>query len=54
MIWFFLAGFISGAVGVILLLQWWIRKHAIRVTPEQMMKNIEEMRRKADGENAEH
>lgn len=45
MIWYFLAGFISGAVGVILLLLWWIRTHAIKVTPEQMMKDIEEMRK---------
>lgn len=44
MIWFFLAGFISGAVGVIMVLMWWIRTHAIKVTPEQMMKDIEEMR----------
>lgn len=43
MIWFFLAGFISGAVGVIMVLMWWIRTHAIKVTPEQMMKDIEEM-----------
>ena len=45
MIWYFLVGFISGAVGVILILQWWIRTHAIKVTPEQMMKDIEEMRK---------
>lgn len=45
MIWFFLAGFISGAVGVIMVLMWWIRKHATRVTPEQMMKDIKELER---------
>ena len=44
MIWFFLAGMVAGAVGVILILQWWIRTHAIKVTPEQMMKDIEELR----------
>lgn len=54
MIWYFLAGFISGAVGVVMILVWWIRTHAIKVTPEQMMKDIEEMGRKADGENPEH
>ncbi len=43
MIWFFLAGMVAGAVGVILILQWWIRTHAIKVTPEQMMKDIEEL-----------
>ena len=54
MIWFFLGGFISGAVGVIMVLMWWIRTHAIKVTPEQMMKDIEEMGRKTDGKNPEH
>lgn len=43
MIWFFLAGMIAGAVGVIVVLMWWIRTHAIKVTPEQMMKDIEEL-----------
>ena len=43
MIWYFLAGFISGAVGVVMILAWWIRTHAIKVTPEQMMKDIEEL-----------
>lgn len=43
MIWYFLAGFISGAVGVIMVMMWWIRTHAIEVTPEQMMKDIEEI-----------
>lgn len=54
MIWFFLAGMVAGAVGVIMLLTWWVRTHAIKVTPEQMMKDIEEMGRKTDGENHEH
>ena len=54
MIWFFLAGMIAGVVGVIMVLMWWIRTHAIKVTPEQMMKDIEEMGRKTDGENPEH
>jgi hypothetical protein len=45
MIWYFLAGFISGAVGVIMVLMWWIQAHAIKVTPEQMMNDIEEMRK---------
>lgn len=35
---------VAGAVGVILILQWWIRTHAIKVTPEQMMKDIEAMK----------
>ncbi len=44
LIWFFLAGMIAGAVGVILILAWWIKTHAIKVTPEQMMKDIEAMK----------
>ena len=27
MIWFFLAGFISGAVGMVLFARWWVLKH---------------------------
>ena len=54
MIWFFLTGMVAGAVGVIMVLMWWIRTHAIKVTPGQMMKDIEEMGRKTDGENPEH
>ena len=45
MIWFFLAGFISGAVGVIMVLMWWIRTHAIKVTPEQTKNYLEETER---------
>lgn len=45
MIWYFLAGFVSGAVGVVMILVWWIRTHAIKVTPKQMMKDIDEMRK---------
>ena len=45
MIWFYLAGFISGAVGVIMVLMWWARTHIIHVTPEQMIRDIEETRK---------
>lgn len=54
MIWFFLAGMIAGAVGLIMVLMWLARTHIIHVTPEQMMKDIEEMGRRTDGENPEH
>ena len=43
MIWFFLAGFIAGAVGMVLFAGWWIRSHAKRVTPEEAIKDLEEM-----------
>ena len=38
MIWYFLAGFISGAVGVVMFAHWWIHNHAtvIRVTEDDM------------------
>jgi len=45
MIWFFIGGWICGVVAVIMILHWWIRTHAIKVTPEQMMRDIEEMRK---------
>lgn len=44
-IWFFLAGFISGAVGMIMFAKWWIRAHAKRVTPEEAIKDLEEMKK---------
>jgi len=43
MIWFFLAGWISGAVFIVLYAGWWVRRHMTKVTPEQMMKDIEEL-----------
>lgn len=38
MIWFYIAGFISGAVGMILYANWWMRKHAtvIKIPKEEM------------------
>lgn len=35
MIWFFLAGMIAGAVGMILVLRWWFITHMRRVTKEE-------------------
>ena len=37
MIWYFLAGFISGAVGMVMFAHWWIHSHAtvVRVTDEK-------------------
>lgn len=43
MIWFFIAGFIGGVVGTLMFIQHWIRKHAIKVTPDQMIRDIEEL-----------
>ena len=38
MIWFFLAGFISGAVGMILYANWWMHRHTkvIRIPKKYM------------------
>lgn len=35
MIWFFLAGWIAGAVAVIMWIMWWVRTHAIVIDPEK-------------------
>ena len=50
MIWFFLAGFISGAVGMMLYAGWWVRTHAvpIAITEEELEKLADE---KGDIEN---
>lgn len=36
MIWFFLAGFISGAVGTVMLAHWWVHSHmtVVHLQPE--------------------
>lgn len=36
MIWFFLAGFISGAVGVMMYAHWWMRRHATVIHMREM------------------
>lgn len=42
MIWFFLMGMIGGAVGMVMLAGWWIRKHARRVSAEEMIDELRE------------
>ena len=37
MIWFFIAGFISGAVGVMMYARWWGRTHVTRITMEEFL-----------------
>ena len=44
MIWFFLAGWIAGAVFMIMYAHWWVRRHTRKVTPEQAMKDLEAMK----------
>lgn len=52
MIWFFLAGFISGAVGMVLFAGWWIRKHAkrIEVDHDDLVRLIHEERHTEEGD----
>ena len=42
MVWFFLAGWISGAVFMVLYANHWIRKHAKKVSPEELLREIDE------------
>jgi hypothetical protein len=42
MIWFFLMGMIAGAVGVIMILRWWIRTHMKKVSPEEFFHDLHE------------
>ena len=48
MIWYFLAGMIAGAAGVIMVLRWWIRSHMKRVTPEEAMRDLKLMEEKKE------
>lgn len=50
MIWFFLAGFIAGAVGMVMFAGWWIKRHMVKVSPEQALRDIEELRRSEEWE----
>ncbi len=40
MIWFFLMGMIAGAVGMVMVASWWIKKHVKRVTAEEMNNEL--------------
>lgn len=44
MIWFFIAGFISGAAGMILYAHWWMRNHTtvIKLPPDEEEINEED------------
>lgn len=35
MIWFFLAGWIAGAVAVIMWIVWWVRTHAVMIDADE-------------------
>ena len=42
MIWFFLAGWISGAVFMVMYAKWWIHRHTKKVTTDEMIRELEE------------
>ena len=42
MIWYYLAGFISGAVGMIMYAHWWMRRHTV-VRMEKPKDDIDEL-----------
>lgn len=44
MIWFFLMGMIAGAVGVVLVLRWWFRTHMVKLSPDEMIREMEEIK----------
>lgn len=49
MIWFFIAGFISGWVGMMLFAGWWIRKHAVpmvKIPPDSIDEMVQELHTK--------
>lgn len=43
MIWYFLMGMIGGAVGVILVENWWLRTHMKRLNMDEFMEEIKKM-----------
>ena len=42
MIWFFLAGFISGAVGMALVARWWVETHIEEVDLDELIREKKE------------
>ena len=44
MIWFFIAGWIAGVAFAVMVAGWWVRKHAVRVTPEEAIQHMENMK----------
>jgi len=48
MIWFFLAGFVAGVVGSVMLATWWVKTHIRKVTPEEAIRDIQEMKKEED------
>lgn len=43
-IWFFIAGWIAGAVFVVMFATWWMKRHVKKVTADEMIRTINENR----------
>lgn len=48
MIWYFLAGFISGAVGVVVYAHLWMQKHATVIRMEDILNNSNDTEEQSD------
>ena len=48
MIWYFLAGMVSGAVGTVMFIRWYAESHAIKlkVTSEELEKTLKSLEEK--------
>ena len=44
MIWFFIGGWICGAVFMVMYAHHWVQKHITRVSPDEAIKDIEKMK----------
>jgi hypothetical protein len=43
MIWYFLAGLIGGATGMVWFARWWMERHSVTVTKEEMDELIKKV-----------
>lgn len=48
MVWFFIAGWISGAVFMVLYARWWVHKHIKKVSADEAIRDIEAMKNEED------
>lgn len=46
MIWFFLAGMVAGAVGMMLYAKWWMSRNVHEVTAEEFIDELEKIEEK--------
>ena len=44
MIWFFLAGWVAGAVFMVMYAHWWMRRHMKKVTYEEAIEDLQDMK----------